>query len=479
MIDFSTKKFRENSVSKNTDEKKTAGKNKLKKILSRTHSVQKRSTIGAEVEFFIINKNGKIVNFADKILSQVDNNGNDYGITKEAGENMIEVGCYPNLEGIDSLQSLAFNLESLLYIADQQKVSVCPLGTYPGSFNPKIRQHGHYKTEENLFGRNVYKQAARCCGMHIHYALPWGVFDFKKLKLKKRIKSKHKESLVNCYNFLIAADPGLSVFAQSSPFFQGKLVGKDARALAWRGDRDIGFSPSLYNIFPEYGELPRYQHTGTDLVNFTEKMFQQWKYILENNGVPESKHPDYKSILEANWTPLRVSYHGTLEMRGTDINTPLILLAVSQIIQNILRIIQDNFIRVEVSDVAIDEPFKYSGDKILIPPFTYIKTDLQPAAFYKGFDDDRIYRYCKRLLWLAKELGNKDDNDIFSPLDEMIDSKKTVSDRIISQARKLGYKDMSKKLPNELAAQIALFYSNKLFKEMVLFRELVKIKNGK
>ena len=59
---------------------------------------------------------------------------------------------------------------------------ICPLGTYPGESNPLTRQSDHYKIEEKIFGRNIYKTASSCCGFHFHYALPWGVFDFKKLK---------------------------------------------------------------------------------------------------------------------------------------------------------------------------------------------------------------------------------------------------------------------------------------------------------
>ena len=229
----------------------SVGKNVRKK---RTKGPQKRSTVGAEVEFFILDKNGRMVNEADRLLKKLAENKKQLDIVKEVGYNMIEVGCYPNLEGINILQSLAENLEALLYSAEEENLAICPLGTYPGQFNPRIRQTGNYKIEEKLFGRNVYKQAARSSGTHIHYALPWGVFNFDKLRLKKRINSKHKQSLVNAYNFLLAADPALSTFAQSSPFFQGKFIGKDARALAWRGDKDLKFEPSLYNNFPEYGE---------------------------------------------------------------------------------------------------------------------------------------------------------------------------------------------------------------------------------
>lgn len=447
-------------------------------IKKKTKQPQKRSTIGAEVEFFILNKNGRLVNEADRLLKKFSKSEKSLAIVKESGHNIIEVGCYPNLEGINAMQSLAENIETLLYGAEEEGLVICPLGTYPGQSNPLTRQSDHYKIEEKLFGRNVYKLAHLCCGFHVHYALPRGVFHSKKLRLKKLINSKHKQSLVNAYNFLLAIDPGITTFAQSSPFYQGRFIGKDARALIWRGDHDLKFKPSLYNNFSEYGELPKYQHSGTDLINFTEKMYKNWIDIMLKSGIKKKDLPLYKSILETNWTPLRISRHGTLEQRGMDINTPLIILAISQIIQNILKIIQEEFVQVEVSDRAVNEPFRYEKNKILIPPFTHVKQELQRLAFYKGLEDDKIFRYCKRLLGLAKELGDKKDEDILNPLDKMIENRKTVSDEIISQAKKLGHKKLEKQLPNEIAAEIALTYSNKLFKEMVLFRELVKRQGG-
>ena len=287
--------------------------------------------------------------------------------------------------------------------------------------------------------------------------------------------------MVNAYNFMVAADPALSTFAQSSPFYQGKFIGKDARALIWRGDRDLKFSPTLHGTSPQAGELPPYQHTGTDLINFTEKAYQYWIDFLLNRGIAKKDIPTYKSKLATNWTTLRISHHGTLEQRSMDINTPLIVLALARVIQNIMRAIQENFIKVYVSDQAVDEPFKYLDKSILIPPYTYVKTELQRRALFKGLEDEKIFQYCKRLLWLAKEFGSPADADIFEPLEKMLQTKKTVSDDIISLAKKLGHKKLDQPLANDIAAQIALTYSNKLFKEMVLFRELVKrqVNNGK
>ena len=457
--------------------KKTNGKPKKIKKVSDFNSSQntlKHLTVGLEAEYFILNSHGKIVNDADKILRKLEKDKSNEDITKEAGKNMIEVGCYPEKKGIDTSQSLLHNLETLLYVAEKKGLIICPLGTYPGEFNPKVRNTGHYRYEKKVFGKNIYKTISRCCGTHIHYSLPWGVFDFDKLKLKKLINSKNKQSLINSYNFMLAIDPAISTFAQSSPFYQGKFIGKDARALVWRGDKDLNFTPSLYNNFPKFGQLPVYQHTGTDLIHLTENMHKEWNEILNKNNIPKKELVPYKSILSTNWTPLRINKLGTLEQRGMDTNMPLIVLAISKLIQNTLKIIQEEFIQIEVSDRAINEPFKYENKKILIPPFSYLKKKMQKLSFYNGLKSDIIFNYCKKLLSLAKKFDYSKDQSIFEPLEKMLENKRTISDEIINEVQKIGYKDFNKPLPNKIAAEVALVYSSHLFKEMVLFRELAK-----
>ena len=54
-----------------------------------------------------------------------------------------------------------------------------------------------------IFGKQRFNIAARCVGLHCHYSLPWGVFDYKNKIIKKLIDSKNKQSMVNIYNLFI------------------------------------------------------------------------------------------------------------------------------------------------------------------------------------------------------------------------------------------------------------------------------------
>jgi len=104
----------------------------------------------------------------------------------------------------------------------------------------------------------------------------------------------------------------------------------------------------------------------------------------------------------------------------------------------------------------------------LIPPDIYVKNELQKASAYEGLSNETLWYYCKRFLSLSKIIDKKPVNGLFKNLEKMIEERKTVSDEIINQAKKLGHKDLTKDLPNDIAAEIALEHSKQLFREIVI-----------
>ena len=443
----------------------------------KTKSPLKRSTLGFEVEFFILDKNGKMVNDADHLLKKIGEkkNNSNVDVTKEMSKNLIEVGSYPDVQSANTLKALIENLKVLLYTAEEENLTICPLGTYPGKFVPKIRTSNRYNDYNAVFGKEHVDMGGQCVGYHFHYALPWGVFDSKKKTLKKLINSKNKQSLVNSYNFLVAADPALTAFMQSSPFFQGRYHAKDSRMLIWRGgkvfDNDFGW----FANHPDLGGLPPYQHTGTDIINLIEKRVKSWAEYTKKAGVKEPSKLKHNSPLDYNWSPVKVNAHGTIEQRGMDMNHILTMLSVSKIIKTILQAIQENFIKVECSDIAIKEPFKYDKKTIYVPPDTYVRNDLQRLSALKGFDSEEVYYYAKRLYHLAKIIGGKKVEPFLEPIEKMIKDKMTLSDEIIKEAKKLGYDYSSKKImPPKIAEEIAINHSHRLFKEIVLAQQFIE-----
>ncbi len=436
----------------------------------------KKFTIGFEVEFFVIDQEGQIAPGADKILAKVAEKKRSHEVTRECALNLIELGSYPNIEGTDTMKSLLEGLQLLLTSAQEAGYGILPLGAYPGKFTPEMRNDPRYRVQGKLFGKNRFQIAGRCAGYHCHYALPWGVFDSQKLMLKNLSDSKNQEYLVNAFNFLVAADPALTTFMQSSPFYQGRHLAKDSRMLVYRGSEELGYSKGLYANFPTFGSLPSYVHAGSDLKSRIDERSSTWKKTLTDAGVRESDMPSYRSILDTNWAPVKINAHGTFEQRGMDMNRLPVLLSVSLLLQIILRHIQDGNLKVVPHDSAKTEPFAYNAraKTIRIAPDTYVRKHLQRAAAYEGLGNDDIYHYCRRLLMLAKTLGGKELDAPLQPLTTMLAERKTTADEVLAQARALGHTDMRKLLPQSIASQIALTHANQMFEDIIHLKNMIE-----
>jgi len=459
-----------------------ADKRKMIKVPAKTRSKKlktplKRSTLGMEFEFFILNENGEVVSDVDRLLKKIEEKKKEAlkDIVHEASFNLVEVGSYPSVGGVDTMKSMIENLKLLLYTADELNLVICPLGTYPGVAKTTIRPVKKFNAYMKLIGTQRYSQTGRIAGFHFHYALPWGVFDRRKKELKKLINSKNKESLVHAHNFLIAADPALSTLLQSSPFYQGKYVAKDTRSLIWRAWDEDFYSNSVYGNFPEFAALSPYKHTSTDIVNSIDKKYETWMNLLKNEAMlTPNKIPKYKSKFETNWSPVRINGHGTIEQRGMDMNHFTLIGSVSLMLSRILKAIQEDYYKVESSDIAIKEPFKLEKKTIFIPPDTHVRNTLQKASVMLGVENEEVWYYCKRLLSLCKLIEGKKIDGLLEPIEKIIKDKKTLSDQIIEEAKKLGHTDLKKPLSKEIATQIALEHSKTLFKETVLMQQFLE-----
>lgn len=442
----------------------------------------KKFTIGFEVEFLIIDKKtGKVVPGSEAILKKADekSDGKPHDVVKESVHEMIEVGSYPNVEGVDTMKSLLKNLKLLTYAADEVGYAVLPLGTYPGRFTPTNLNNKRYNMYNSLAPKGLFGSSwGHAAGYHCHYSLPRGTFDTKNLILKDLENSKNQENLVNAYNFLISIDPVLATFMQSSPFYQGKRLAKDSRMVVLRGDRVLGNYKSWLTKHPILSELPPYVHTVTDISQLAEKRQREWFRWTTKAGFSEKEAMEpFASILNVNWSPLRVNPHGTFEHRGMDMNRLPVLLSVSILIQVLLRNIQDGHLKVIPHDMAKTEPFKLDKVKkiLYITPDTYVKNHLQKLSAYEGLANDEIYIYCKRLVGLAKLLGGEKVKPLLQPLEAMLLERKTTSDHILDQARELGYTNNGKILPQKIASRIAIRQSKQMFEDIVILEKMIEI----
>lgn len=433
----------------------------------------KKSLTGFEIELFIIDRQGKIVNAADNILNKAKKDKRA-ALKKENSLSMIEIASYPNEMVPDTMSHLLDELDYAIQIAEKFDTLLCPLGLYPGRFNPIMRNDLKYEIKKSIFGKQKYKIEARCAGFHCHYTLPRGIFDSQIMALKLLVHSKIKDSFVNSYNMMIAADPALTCFMQSSPFYQGKYIGKDSRVIMYRGGEALSNNAGLYADFEEFGGLPHYKSTTLDIMDLITTRFQKWKSHIKSLGLNIKVLSLYGSTLYTTWGPVRVSPHGTLEQRGMDMNHPKYIVSMGILIKFILKRLQEEHYAVIPSEIGIKEPFKVEKDVIYIPPYSYVRNTLQRLSAYKGLDSDITYNYCKKFLKFAASAMPKDRIRLIRPLNDMLKNRKTISDEIIDYAKKRGFKNNDKKISDNISAEISLNHSERLIKEIEETRRMIK-----
>jgi len=425
----------------------------------------KRSKTGLETEFHLIDRKGMISNRAKEVIETLRSKHKRIDVTNEIGQNMIEFGCYPDVLEVNPTMHLITSLQKAHEVADDHDLLIYPFATYPGRFTPQFVNKQHYNTKKKIWGSPQYEHAARAVGFHHHYALPKGVFDAKELKLKLMRRSKLERSMVGSYNFEIAADPALTLLAQSSPFYQGQLFAKDSRVIVYRGGAKLNYMEGLNARLQQIGGLPPYKQTVTDLLLSMTKRVARWKREVKKVAPHIEFDKLYPYKLDIGWHPVKINKHGTLEQRGMDINLLSNVVAITVLLKYCLREIQREFLEIVPADFAIDTPFKLEGNILYIPPHTYVRNHLQPLSAYNGYGKIEMQNYVKRFLAFARSATPKRYNKIIKPLYTMMENRESVSDRIIKYARSKGY-IVDGKISNSDSAELALYYAGKFPKDL-------------
>ncbi|MFH1134241.1 MAG: glutamate-cysteine ligase family protein [Nanoarchaeota archaeon] len=428
----------------------------------------KRSLTGFEIETFIIDNDGKPLNAADTILKKTEGLSI---IKKECAKSLIEVASLPSETIPDSMTHLLNGLGIITEIAEKHDFRLLPLGCYPGKIEPEMRQEPRYHVQEAIFGER-FKIAGRVAGLHCHYTLPRGIFDSQKRIIKILVSSKIKDAFVNSYNMLIAADPALTCFMQSSPYYQCQPIAKDSRIVMYRGGKALRTKDGLYSDHEDFGGLPHYRLTSLDIVEMIKNRFIDWESIIKTVGINIRTVSMYGSILDTHWGPVKINSHGTLEQRGMDMNHPHLIAASGAIIRFVLKKLQEEYYSLTPSDVGVRQPFKIEGDRIHIPPFSYVNNTLQAESAYKGLENPEVFRYCSRFLKFAKAAMPPDRRRMVRPFDDMLEYKETTSDLIRKEARKKGY-STHESISQETAMEIAVDQSQKLSNEVIKVKEMI------
>lgn len=428
---------------------------------------------GYELETVLLDGDGFVQHSADNFMGKVQYRHPNTRIVKEFSKHIIEIHSFPKRKVIDTFNELITHVENSIDVAEKNGLKLYPFGTYPGNFKPIIRKTQRNEIQEKIIPDDRFRRyATKCYGFHYHHTLPRGVYNKKKGFLKKLVKSKVKQTLIDSYNMLIALDPAATCLLQSSPFVDGQHLAKDSRLLYYRGGKRLAFN-GLYTDFQLLGGLPPYKQTMADLMCTLRRKDARVKKEMKKSGYNHATIQK-KQALDLVWNPVKINPIGTLEYRGADMNLPSNILQVSLLIKQILTKIKDDFLHVIPSDIGLEEPFKMEGNLVYIPPHSCVRNNLQYLSAYKGLEDEIIAKYCRQFFNFGKKLLDNDQYGIIKGVANMIDNNVTMSDILMRFVKNKGY-ELSEKLPDNFCAELALKCSNLLTNDIYKTKKILEI----
>ncbi len=436
-------------------------------------ALKRKSMFGLEIELFTLNTEGKLVDGAPELLKAVEGKRISKYVKKELSKCMIELGAKEKRSIKESALAFMENLEELVELADSLGYRLLPLGAHPGRELPRLHTNAWYDAKKAVLGKDAVKEG-RICGFHFHYTLPEGIVEKTTERIKSVGRSRARDIFLQQYNFLVAIDPAVLTFCQSSPFWMGLHWAKDSRVLIYRDIKVTKEDKSIQGIhyyLPVFGALPNYEFTLQDIRVMADAKKSKWLRLLEQKAYPTNVIAGYPT-LKFMWGPLRVNKIGTFEYRGPDMNHPEVIFSASSLLMFALRAIEKKELEVLPSDIGIEEPFVLEDGTVHVPPHATLKY-LERQSVVRGFDSESVHRYCSRLLSLVDKISRRGEAKNLKSIKKMLDEKKTVSDEILEMVKKNGY-DTEKEVPEDMLNHVALYQANRFSSELGGMKELFR-----
>lgn len=421
---------------------------------------------GFELEFFLIDNEGKISNRADEILNSIKPKHTD--LKRECGNSMIELATTPQISARSSYLTFLEDFQDLLFDLEKKDLGVYYYGTYPSINANKMRENTRYKVQERILGKSQFLHAGRCIGFHFHHSLPGNVFDPVLKFFHEDITLKQKKRLTNLHNFYVSIDPALATFMQSSPYYENKYMGKDARLMVYRGSL-MKESDYLYSKYPNFGSLNNYHLSFDTLLDSIRNRFDRWeKMLFEQNTSPKEFAKKEPSILDSSWKPVKLTAHGTIESRGCDMNSPSNIFSLVTFLKHSSRMIIEK--EIDVTPIKGETKIKLEDNILYVPEMSEVKS-LEKKSARNGLKNKEIRNYCRSVLKLADNFTSNSKKNM-SAFETILGEGETVSDKLIRFVKnEQGNSDFIEK---EIAEKFALREYDKLFRDIVFTKKMVE-----
>ncbi|HLC69381.1 MAG TPA: glutamate-cysteine ligase family protein [Candidatus Bilamarchaeaceae archaeon] len=425
----------------------------------------RKAKVGLEIEMFVLNDEGALTNECDRIFKALQGSKLEPYLHPEVSPAMLEMGGAPKHTPQETALGFLENWELVLETAEKQGLHLLPLGTYPGKNKPVLRTGPWYDSQETVLGKETFTRAATFCGYHYHYTLPERIVREEQIRTVK--KSHAKDTFLNQYNFLVAADPVALTFCQSTPFWQGEHKAKDSRVVVYRDFalKDDKSMKGMYYYLSLFGALPDYEFTVEDLRVMADKRKTEWIKLLEKKRFKRIVDVMSAPALKFMWGPLRVNKIGTFEYRGPDMNFPTYIFGLSALLSHALEAIEKQGLQTEPSDLGISKPFLLEDNTVYLPPYSRVRY-LEYMTSTSGLESEEVYQYCSRMVKLVERISRKAKRSpMLKIIRQMLSERKTMSDRILELVRKNGY-DPAKEVPEDVLRYVALYYARELGKDI-------------
>ncbi len=433
--------------------------------------MKKKATFGLEMEFLLIDEAGQPTNASDPLIASLKKTAAGKFVRREVSKSMLELGARPKRTVRHTARGFLKVLDLVIERARRMDLKLYPLGTYPGEFSSVLYRKPRYAMQRALFGSAFDERVGHIFGFHFHKDLPKGTLDRSTGKLRRLSRAAAGHLLTQQHNLLVAADPALTTFLQSSPFFNGRYVCKDTRIALYRDFDGPGISvKGLFAHHPRFGRNPHYAHSVADIAAAAEYRKKRFFNLLSEKSPALAKSQAHEHAYTFYWGPVRVNKIGTFEQRGMDMNLPQTVFGASTLLKRALFGIQSEGITVMPSAIGESQPFKLEGNLLHVPPHHHVARELFIASATHGLSSAVIHRYANAFARFARRyLDEKPDWAVQSIL-RMLSRRETVSDRVMARA------GMKKPQPGfqirpSTAAQIAVHYADRFEEQVDELRE--------
>lgn len=370
-----------------------------------------RRRIGLEQEFLLVDESGRTSDRADDLLSRCADAAESEGIdpesfSKECSRGMVEIKTAPS----DTLEKLEgeymANVGLAIRAGRELGLRLYPLATYPLPFTPSFREEPRYTLQIETIGKERFLDAGRCFGVHLHLEIGADVVDAVEVVSRNASPAGVRE-LLDLYNLATALDPALIALTRSCPFYEGGAPGVAPRTAFYRGSEEFGWE-GVYSRLPELGSLQPYAEGAGDLVDRQTRGQQMWREAMDSAGVGSDSLPKMSDgVLDICWRPVRLSPHGTVELRGFDSNCPDTILAVSALVRAAADRRRNENLAVKPTEGL--RRFEADEKHLFVPDFEGVGSDLFHAAATEGPNNPEVAAYLDSVIEFATSGGSVPD----------------------------------------------------------------------